>query len=904
MSKTKILSHLILFCLVGLFAFPSICFCNQTQYDLKIEFGKKLKSLEGEVSITFTSPSDKSLAEIYLLLYPNSLKKKSIYLNDVNFKWMFPDNFDAASMDIKSIKVGDSDLKFNFVNSKDYLPKTLVKVKLQEALDVDKSVTLKIIYTVKIPKKFGPFGRYRKRMLLNGGSYPYLPMFSKSKGWIFDSNPPKASFKAKIKTKKPLLINGKLYNPRDDEVMFEIEQDYLSVLYRPGIQSETFGHEDSKIKTYLFKGERLLKKEINLDIQSFLEFVNSQEELSKIPFKINIAQAYLRDRLIQPADGVLYISDRLYKVLPALRNYHSVEVIRGLFNLLIRNIVRKKESASNYDWVTNTVAWHYTEKYIKDYHAKVKRDARELKIVRVFSFLPQLDQVIHAPQFSFTSIFYNKIYAYDIFRTDILDYNNKLSSKRVVFEKIKDKYSQLEAFPMFYKSYLSNEIPFIDFTEQTFGKALQLFDVWLGNYPRVNYELKDVIRKKEKDGYTNTVLLGKQSSVEIDELVEIYFEEWKGQKHLVKWDPSLKNELVLKTKERLKAVHIDPRNRLIETRKGDNRTPALYKWVFTSLIFGLDVTGFSPDISFSTQFRKLYGSYNRYNLSGYRSVASYGIGLGYTRLFGRLLDSLRFSHGLALSYRLDGVNNDFRVAVFTPEDPVLNSKEVIINTSGYSTSLLFQYFFGSQYSYTNPKVGMGMTLFFELATSKLGGDYDFYKAGVSSAGVIPFDQNNLLAWRVLFGVSGKDGIPSQRQYYLGGMNYMKGFPSGEISRVGRNRLLLQAEYRVYLIKDIDINIFSLIRVRDIMGVFFADAGRVSGTITEYAENKAIGKYYSLNPLHLLNFKRYDADFGCGIRFFYDMLGVRETIIGFDVAKSATYFGDYGLRYYITFQHYF
>jgi hypothetical protein len=129
---------------------------------------------------------------------------------------------------------------------------------------------------------------------------------------------------------------------------------------------------------------------------------------------------------------------------------------------------------------------------------------------------------------------------------------------------------------------------------------------------------------------------------------------------------------------------------------------------------------------------------------------------------------------------------------------------------------------------------------------------------------------------------------------------MKGFPQGEISRVGRNKLLISAEYRHYLLKDIDINLGSLFRVRNVMGALFTDTGRVTGTVEQYADHLANGGGFNSNPVSLFNIKQYDADIGYGIKFLYDALGVRESVLSFDVAKSLTNFRQYGVRYYIYF----
>jgi outer membrane protein assembly factor BamA len=203
-------------------------------------------------------------------------------------------------------------------------------------------------------------------------------------------------------------------------------------------------------------------------------------------------------------------------------------------------------------------------------------------------------------------------------------------------------------------------------------------------------------------------------------------------------------------------------------------------------------------------------------------------------------------------------------------------------------------------SYINPKGGIGATVFVGLVSRYLGGDYDFYKAGLNVSGIIPLDQSNLIALRFALGISGNEGIPPQQQYDLGGLSAMRGFQNGSIERIGRNRVLLSAEYRHYLFKDIDINLASLFRVRNIMGALFMNTGRINASVAEYADYLAGQGDYNPSPHPLFNVNKYEVDIGYGIRFLYDILGVRESILSVDVAKSLTGFGDNGVRYYVSF----
>jgi len=876
----------------------------QTEYKIDIKINYEKYEVYGTAQITYKNTGNKAINKIPLLLYPNSFLKKNPNFSDVNFNWVYPSNFEPGGMEIKSVKSKSADIPFNFEKQPGLAENVVVNVNLGIDLPPSESITLDVSYLLKIPKKFGPFGHYRDDIFLNGGFYPYIPPLSSNGEWIFNGYPEKSDFRINVEGEGEFLINGIAPN-KDGSGKTSLEFhgiDYLNLFNTKRLfTSEVLGKR-IKVKIFFHKREKGQEKELRIASERFIEFVERQKEFESYEKEIVISEAHLRDRLVQPSDGVLYFSDRLYKLFPTLRGYHSIEVIRGLFYELLRSNIREKENYLTYDWVLNTLAWHYTDSFIKDYYKRLKRDARDIKIVKLFSFLPEMDQVIYAPQFSFTSVYYNQSYSYDPFRLDILDYNNKVLSKRVVCEKIKDYYEEGYDLEKFYSDYLADKAPFAEKASEFFGEsARQIFDLWTGYYPSVNYFIKNVEKKRLEDGsYETKVTVGRESKVQIEEPVDIYLEEWGGKDHLLKWDgKGDKKEFDLKTENRLRTVHIDPSGRLLETKLADNRFPKLYKLIITNYSFGLDLNAVRPAVSISTQFRRLYGSNNRYNFSGYSDGSNYGASFGYVRFFGRLLDSLRLSHGLGVYYSIDGLGSDYMVYRPSIDDPS-SPLQVTLNQKGIAAALTLYYFFGSQISYKNPKEGMSATVFAGIGGKYLGGDFNFYRAGIDWTGVVPIDQNNILALKGEFGISGKHNIPIQQQFFLGGMSGMKGFAQGEIERIGRNRILLSAEYRHYLLKDIDINLGSLFRIRNIMGVLFADTGRVSASVAEYADHLGKGTGFDSNPLRLFNIKEYDADIGYGIRFLYDIFGVRESVLSFDAAKSLTNFHNNAVRFYVMF----
>ena len=107
---------------------------------------------------------------------------------------------------------------------------------------------------------------------------------------------------------------------------------------------------------------------------------------------------------------------------------------------------------------------------------------------------------------------------------------------------------------------------------------------------------------------------------------------------------------------------------------------------------------------------------------------------------------------------------------------------------------------------------------------------------------------------------------------------------------GRHLLLMSAEYRHFLIQDMDWD-FWFFRLRDLQGAFFSDAGNITNTLQEHIDGVP-----SSNLGDLFNVTDFQTDFGYGIRFHVEYLGVNPGLFRFDIAKSISEWSE-GVRFY-------
>jgi hypothetical protein len=112
---------------------------------------------------------------------------------------------------------------------------------------------------------------------------------------------------------------------------------------------------------------------------------------------------------------------------------------------------------------------------------------------------------------------------------------------------------------------------------------------------------------------------------------------------------------------------------------------------------------------------------------------------------------------------------------------------------------------------------------------------------------------------------------------------------------GKNILLSSAEYRHFLFQDTDVNL-GLFRVRELQGALWTDAGRVTDTVQEHADELAFGASSSTTWADVFDVRHYQTDLGYGVRFHIEWFGVNPALLRFDAAKSLTEWGD-PVRFY-------
>lgn len=874
--------------------FLSLFFQHAYAHDLERNYSVRgdFRNLEKrtfviEMDATITNHTQTDIAELLWMLYPNRFLKELPNLNDLNYRRIYPNGFSEGYLKVKSLKIGDDEISSRMepVSVPPIPENTLYSLKLDQPLAPGQTQIYHFVLELKVPKKFGSFGFYEDRLTMSGGWTPYLVSYRDGLFYPTDQSPV-ANWEVKILSQNPYVVGSEMITPDGSEKTFTRENvGQFPIQIGTNLTKKEFEHNGIRMQAVV--DERTPEKILGPLKEVFDPWTEYVQDLGLDSFitskELAVLQAPLREMLAVDAQDVSFFSDRAYKVIEGLQQFHNVPLVRMMFSQLFFGQTLKKENSRDYCWVNEIVANQLTENFLATQHYRY-RDARKIGAVRFFSVLPLIDQIIHTPQFAFFDVFYNFVYPFDPVRDEFSRFQHRRQYGHSVLAHMLDELGEKVTNDIILDYIHSPNESFLQVAEKITGQKLaERFEHWTSPRPELNYRIQKLKSKKTKQGYENLLTIDKETNKPMQEPVEIKINEKSGKKQTMIWDSKeTEHTFEFSTESKVKTVEIDPRQRLLETKLSDNRTPPYWKFVLTQLFAQYDFNSKQPDILIESQLRKKYGGQDRYLFGGFYQVDSYGLNVGYVRLFGQALDRLRLSHGLGLQYSFSRLAEDDVFVNSTPTPTIYR-----VTDPGFVTSVTGSYFFGNQLSYTNPLQGEYGGASFTYGSTALGGDFHYYQVALNGSKIFQLHPSHLLAFRGYLANSGPDSMPTQVEFRLGGLFSMRGLGISQERYIGRNMLLLSGEYRHFLIQDCDVNLW-LFRVRDIQGALFVDGGRVTDTVQEKADQAVFGASSPATTLaDVFKIQHFQADTGYGLRFFVDYLGVSPGLVRLDLAKSLT-----------------
>jgi hypothetical protein len=809
------------------------------RYEIIAGFDREAHRISGSEIIFFDNTSKVPLTEVYLFLYPNLyLEREPLDQFDLVPK-AYPKAFNPGQMTLSTVQDAEGeDLVYLYEKSF-----AMVRVFLQKPLPPGKRGRLRIAFTSLIPEKSGMFGYIRETTYLQGGWHPYLAPLSDA-GWDTDA---------------PLT-------PSDFEILLTLDSDLAVIASGP---SELAASREGK-KVLLLKGEKipfytlvihpghprnvLVKEQTALsytyipgDVKYAAPTLNIVEEVVDYFIErygtvdlraLQMAEVSLYQDLVSPAEGVLFLSSRLFKVFPYLRRYHEASLARGVLFVLW-----KKRLAWEAEWVAEGLADRDAQTFLLiKYHGEQSL----ARLLSPISFIPVIDQILYSRELPLRQVYFKEA-VFPPFNEDIRFLWVLRPPGGAIFTKLKNLLGKetLERIvdEYFLRLNRGQRPHFVEVSQKFSQENLGGFYAqWLRSNPVVDFSLEKVEKERLDGNYATTIEIAKKG--EGVEPLKIRVREKNGNELILVWDgKGERHQERLITPAPVNLVELDPQLEVNDANRFNNREPHQWKVLLNRLGAGYDFQTSEINYNIEFAFQRVYDERNRITTDFTHDEERNGGGVSYTHVF---LNSQAITASLAFEKRrlsaTEGSSGIFGLAYQFSYPRVPLAVEYVQRLSG-----------------TVPPINI-QTSYLQRFT---GGDFDrVMQLNMDMKRVFRFSNYHGLGVRAFLGQSLGDLFKGSR-YDLGGVDGIRGYTP--LAFIGDNMFLLSAEYRFPIFYETGMNLFGLALTRAIQGAIFTDTGMVGGSHNTF------------------QFKKYRADVGASLRFFFDALGFYPAIVRFDVA---------------------
>lgn len=293
------------------------------QYVINAVLDTEKKVLTAEQQVTYFNNDNVELAELYFHVYTNAFKKKETapFLFD-DFSRAYARGFSPGYSEFASVELSKGQTRKALEYSLQGEGETILKVKLPEPLQPQKSVTLELKYKVVIPPAGERFG-YGEDNINMGNWYPVAAVYD-SEGWNLDKYYPvgdpfysdTSNYTVNIKAPKEFSIaaSGALAEEKVSGEYKSWRFDANSMRDFAFIASDKFQVAEVKagdtvVKSYYYKGHEKKGKEALEYGKRSIEIFNSS--YGKYPYPTySVVETEFPSGMEYP--GLVYINTRYY----------------------------------------------------------------------------------------------------------------------------------------------------------------------------------------------------------------------------------------------------------------------------------------------------------------------------------------------------------------------------------------------------------------------------------------------------------------------------------------------------------------------------------------------------------------------------------------------------------------
>ncbi len=744
-----------------------------------------------------------------LILYPNIYQKEAAPES-------YPVRFDPGLMSIISITDGEGNpLELKPLDGSQFTDFGELSRAVQGSRPRGKPLSLiRIEFITKIPERLGLFGHHDGITTLNGGWHPII-------SYSPDGELPSSDFTVRFTAPSfyNILHTGIMIKDEYDMDKRVFEFEATDIKSPTLIVSKRFVKKETMNGTIPFEFFFLKKDEWYIEKAS--EVLNHASDFFRRSFPdpgirpVRVGEVYLYSDMAIAGEDVILVNNRIFKVYPYLMRFHEIQLVKSLYTIFWERILKDE------GWVAEGMAEYSTELYLKEKYPERPDLAKSIKL---FSFIPAVDQVLHSPGLPYRNAYFNNE-SHKGVSENIRFFNLRRLEGGRVFSKLRDLIGE-ERFKEIIKEYIGSSMPFRKISEDIAKKDLNWFyNQWLKEIPPTDYYLKEIKREQDEDRYLTEIAIGKNGKA--IEPVELYMKDAEGDEDKILWDGG-GEEFVLKryTRSPINIIEIDPEKKLSDIYRHNNRTPQRWKFLLHRFRLSYDFQTYTVEANIQVSLQRFYDPNNRFIFNYYHWFELDGIRGGYEYRWKN--KSLYASIGFE---KLSGEFSRYG------DGKYVVSPLLIYRDGGIETSL-------------------------EFSTKDLGSDYSYYKLQLTAIKEFPINKKESIALRTILGIS-EGEKPEHKLFFLGGINGARGFSKADDR--GENIALFTAEYRFPLIHDLDKDFLGLLTAHTLQVALFADTGMVS------------------DKRDTFRFREYRHDIGIGFRFHSNLFGIYPGIGRVDIA---------------------
>jgi hypothetical protein len=844
----------------------------------------------GTVTLRIVNVTADPLGHASVWLYANRFQRQSPAVDDVNFFWVYPAEFNPGWTRIAYLeqRVGEGWQAISHRQVPHALAGegTLVDLARASPVPPGQELVVRMAFETRVPARFGVFGCVDGDCTIAGGLWPQLATLDPA-GWDVEAPPAVTSFHGVLGlTTLADVVAGGRATQDTARVVLSGRATHLPLRVAPGLHL-TRGEQDGvQLQVWTLRpappapdaARQIIPYtsedygRMTLDVAKEAVEVLGMVGLGLAPgTTLVFVESRLRQDLASPQPGVVYVSDRAFRIVPAksFRKFHAREIVRALYAELLERRPRLPGTTSR----DATVEPEASAAFLLDLFTlrQYRKSEFAQNLLAPVAFIPMVDQLIYAPQIAFAGAFFGGTVDRDEFRDDIRRFNNLRPRGFVYYEKLRDLLPAVVLADTM-RDVALGRARLRDAAETHAGRPLgAFFAQWSGRAPRVDYQLAGIETRPVEGGrWRHTITVAKkQVAPEAPpvEPVQIKVVDDDGTKQLLRWDGEGERGKVSfdSAAEDLDLVQIDPASRVVQTAvAGDpvdprfaDRRPRQWKFLYNNLGFLFGSDG-SVEVVADFSFRRIYDNRNifRLQLFSNQGVRIGGV-IGYSYRFGPLVTANRPLR--SLSFNLGAQRLTDRVA----------------GVPGARVSLSVGLGADDRLAGLEPYPGRGLGVVTRVTTTRFDDQMDAPRAGevlVTGATGIgytyqlkPADGHTVILAASAAAVYGDIGGRAQL-LGAGGLGGLRGY--GNATLFSRAQALGHVEWRGSLSHQMDMNGGHLIWWRGLTVAAFAEAGLLSSCETMSDLGDPDGFYASA---------------GFGLRGFYDVFGVQGGFIGLDVA---------------------